>query len=201
MIRRALVLAILSTLVLIGCQGSSTPAPTPAPKTAAAPKADAAAAPGASVSGSPAAKPSPSPSPAAGAASGPAGPWILTTDGLLVVTGIVLTIVTAIGWIMANRAEAMPTAEQAQELHHFVTQHFARYVAQGLMTGGAAPASIARDRAWRKIFLQHLRLHNELYGVRRDAALQVYEREIDAGVLAQMQQLRTDAAGPAAGGA
>lgn len=211
-------LTVLASLLLGACQPASTPTPTAAPKTEAKPAAvsPAAASPaavspaGASpaalpasaspaaktaaspASGSPAAKASPSPAAGQGASGESEGflAWVQTTNGILSVIGIILTIVVVVAWIMSNRAEATPNVDQLQEMRHFVREHFAPYVAHGLIAEGADPPSIARDPAWRKIYLQHLRLHNELYAFRGDVALQVFEQEIDAAVRHQRDALR-----------
>ena len=110
--------------------------------------------------------------------------FAFTSDGQLTSIGIILTILVGIAWYMSNRAEATPNLDQLEEMRHFVTGHFASYVARGLAAEGASPddVDIAYDPAWRKIYLQHLKLHNELYGLRQEIALDVFETYVDAAV-------------------
>src|SRR5689334_19202835 len=86
----------------------------------------------------------------------------LSSDNTLITIGIVLAIAAIIAWKMSNRAEATPNEDQLNEMRHFVNDHFARYVAHGLAAEGARTGTVAisRDRAWRKVYLQHLHLHN-----------------------------------------
>ena len=91
---------------------------------------------------------------------------------------------------MANRAEATPNEEQLGEMRNFVNDHFAKYVAQGLAAEGTGPVTISKNSAWRMAYLQHLRLHNELYAFRKDIALRVYEENIDAAVRRELQALQ-----------
>ena len=77
--------------------------------------------------------------------------------------GILLSILAIIAWSMSNRAEATPNEDQVTEMHHFVNDHFAKYVARGLAAEGVGPVAVSQDPAWRKVYLQHLRLHNELH--------------------------------------
>ncbi len=112
---------------------------------------------------------------------GPVGS-ILSSDKTLVVIGVVLAIVAIIAWKLSNRAEATPNDDQLTEMHHFVNDHFARYVAHGLAAEGVGAVNISRDPAWRKVYLQHLYLHNELYAFRRDVALKVFDEHVDDAV-------------------
>lgn len=196
---RCLTLMLLAaSLLLAACQSASTPAPTDAPQATAKPVASpaAAASPAASPASSPAVRASPSPSPAAGAsAGGGASTWAtirntLTSDTTLVSIGVVLTLLSVFGWVMANRAEATPNDEQLAELRRFVSGQFAEYVARGLAAEGVGPVAISKDSAWRKLYLQHLRLHNELYAYRKDIALRTFEEEIDAAVRRKLQELQ-----------
>jgi hypothetical protein len=116
---------------------------------------------------------------------------VLISDATLVVIGVILVIAVIIAWILSNRAEATPNDEQLAEIRHFVTDHFAKYVARGLAAEGVGPVTISDDPAWRKVYLQHLRLHNELYAFRRDVALQVFEAEIDAAVRRELEAARS----------
>jgi hypothetical protein len=162
-VRRLLILVMLASLLLAACDSAATPAPTAAPTTASKPAA------AASPAGSPAASASPSPSPAAAAASGGGGStWArirdsLTSDLTLLTIGIVLSILAIIAWSMSNRAEATPNEDQVAEMHRFVNDHFAKYVARGLAAEGVGPVTVSKDPAWRNVYLQHLRLHNELH--------------------------------------
>ena len=115
---------------------------------------------------------------------------MLTSDGFLVIVGIVLSLVTVIAWIMSNRAEATPNEDQLLEMRHFVNDHFAKYVARGLATEGVGPVAISQDSAWRKVYFQHLRLHNELYAFRKDIALRLFVAEIDDAVRREVEALR-----------
>ena len=113
----------------------------------------------------------------------------LGSDGTLLGIGVFLTLIVGIAWIFSNRAEATPNVDQLAEMRHFVKTHFAKYVARGLAAEGADSVSVSQDRAWRKVYLQHLRLHNELYAFRRDVALQVFEQDIDAAVSHELAAL------------
>lgn len=171
--RRLLIVVMLASMLLAACESAATPAPTAAPATQAKPAASPPAAGQAAAAASPAASPavgaSPSPSPAAAAAAGGGGgTWAtirsaLTSDLTLLVIGIILSILAIIAWSMSNRAEATPNADQIAEMHHFVNDHFAKYVARGLAAEGVGPVAVSQDPAWRKVYLQHLRLHNELH--------------------------------------
>ncbi|MCC7371346.1 MAG: hypothetical protein IT306_23210 [Chloroflexi bacterium] len=114
----------------------------------------------------------------------------LGQDSTLLGIGIFLTLIVVVGWLMASRAEATPNADQLAELHHFVREHFALHVARGLAANGETNGAISKDRAWRKVFQQHLGLHNELYAIRRDLAMKVYDEDIDAAVSRQLAALR-----------
>ena len=89
---------------------------------------------------------------------------------------------------MSSRHEATPNEDQLSEMRHFVIDHFARYVAHGLVAEGVGPLKVSRDPAWRKVYLQHLRLHNELYAFRRDVALRIFDAEIDAAVRSKLDE-------------
>ena len=115
---------------------------------------------------------------------------MLTSDLTLVTIGIVLSILAIVAWVMSNRAEATPNADQLAEMRQFVTDHFAKYVARGLAAEGVGPVAISQDRAWRKVYLQHLRLHNELYAFRKDIALRLFTAEIDAAVRRELEALQ-----------
>ncbi len=75
-------------------------------------------------------------------------------------------------------------------MSHFVNGHFAKYVARGLAAEGVGPVAVSRDPVWRKVYLQHLRLHNELYSFRRDVALAVFDSNIDAAVSRELDAAR-----------
>lgn len=107
---------------------------------------------------------------------------MLTSDATLLGIGVVLLVAVGIAWYMSNRAEATPNDEQLIEMRNFVNDHFAKYVARGLAAEGVGAVAVSHDPAWRKVYLQHLRLHNELYAFRRDVALRVFDAEIDAAV-------------------
>ena len=147
---------------------------------------------------SPVVRVSPSPSPAAAAARTDTGTWaslrtigtFLSSDGTLVTIGIVLSLAAIIAWKMSNRAEATPNEDQLAEMRRFVTDHFAQYVARGLAVEGTGAVAVSRDPAWRKVYLQHLRLHNELYSFRRDIALAIFDEEIDAAVQRELEAAR-----------
>ena len=175
---RLIILVMLASVFLAACQSAApTPAPTAvpaaAPKPAASPPASgqaaAAASPATAASpvASPAVRVSPSPSPAA-AATGGGGIWspirtALTSDLTLLAVGILLSILAIFAWSLSNRAEATPNEDQIAEMHHFVNDHFAKYVARGLVAEGVGPVAISKDPAWRNVYIQHLRLHNELH--------------------------------------
>jgi hypothetical protein len=115
----------------------------------------------------------------------------LSSDLALVTIGIVLSFAAVVAWVMSNRAEATPNEDQLGEMRRFVNDHFAKYVARGLADDGIGAVEISRDPAWRKVYLQHLRLHNELYSFRRDIALRVFDKEIDAAVTRELQAARS----------
>jgi hypothetical protein len=79
-------------------------------------------------------------------------------------------------------------------MRRFVNDHFAKYVARGLAVEGVGPVAISvaisKDKAWRKVYLQHLRLHNELYAFRKDVALRIFDAEIDAAVARELEVAR-----------
>jgi hypothetical protein len=115
----------------------------------------------------------------------------LSSDLTLLCIGIALSIVVVIAWIQSNRAEATPNVDQLTEMRHFVNDHFAKYVARGLASEGAANVVVSQDSAWRKVYLQHLRLHNELYAFRKDVAMQVFDQDIDAAVRRELEAIRS----------
>jgi hypothetical protein len=114
----------------------------------------------------------------------------LTSDLTLVSIGVILSILAVVAWVMSNRAEATPNEDQLQEMRHFVNDHFAKYVARGLAAEGTGPVPISQDPAWRKVYLQHLRLHNELYAFRKDVALRLFASDIDAAVRRELEALQ-----------
>jgi len=121
------------------------------------------------------------------------GKWfVTTTDGALVGIGLILATISCTGWYLSNRAEATPNLDQLEEMQRFVTGHFAGYVARGLAVEGVSPeqVAIAKDPTWRRIYLQHLKLHNELYAFRQAVALQVFEKYVDDAVRAQLVAMR-----------
>jgi hypothetical protein len=115
---------------------------------------------------------------------------MLTSDLTLVTIGIILSILAVIAWIMSNRAEATPNEDQFLEMRHFVNDHFAKYVARGLAAEGVGATKISQDGAWRKVYLQHLRLHNELYAFRKDIALRLFVADIDEAVKRELAALQ-----------
>ena len=123
---------------------------------------------------------------------------MIGSDSSLLGIGLFLSVIVGVAWVFSNRAEATPNADQLAEMHHFVNTHFARYVARGLAAEGASTAAVSQDRAWRRVYLQHLRLHNELYAVRKDIALRVFEQDIDAAVTRELAAIRTSGAGAVA---
>lgn len=118
--------------------------------------------------------------------------FAFNTDGQLSAIGLILSVIVAVAWYLSNRAEATPNLDQLEEMRHFVTGHFASYVARGLAAEGAHPdqISIARDPAWRKIYIQHLKLHNELYSFRSSVALDVFELYVDDAVRANLAAIQ-----------
>ena len=191
--RRTLTVVLLASLLLVAYSTASAETPSAVRQSEAKPAAspDPAASPGAS----PVVRASPSPSPAAAGASAQGGTWAsirnaLTSDLTLLSIGCVLVLLTGVAWVMSNRAEATPNEDQLQEMRHFVNDHFAKYVARGLLAEGAGTAAVATDPAWRKVYLQHLRLHNELYAFRKDIALQLFEADIDTAVRRELDVLR-----------
>jgi hypothetical protein len=119
---------------------------------------------------------------------------MVSNDATLLGIGVFLTIIVGIAWVFSNRAEATPNVDQMAEMRHFVNTHFARYVARGLAADGSSTVSVSQDRAWRRVYLQHLRLHNELYAVRRDVALRVFDEGIDTAVSRELAAIRTSGA-------
>jgi len=121
------------------------------------------------------------------------GRWFaFTSDGQLTAIGIILVAIGCSAWYLSNRAEATPNVDQLEEMRRFVTGHFATYVARGLAVKGATPEEvvISTDPAWRKIYLQHLKLHNELYAFRRQVALKVFDTYVDEAVRAELRAMR-----------
>jgi hypothetical protein len=114
----------------------------------------------------------------------------LTSNTTLLVIGILLMILVGIAWVMSNRAEATPNEDQLDEMRRFVNDHFAKYVARGLAAEGVGPVPVSHDPAWRKVYLQHLRLHNELYAFRKDIALRLFDADIDEAVRRELDALR-----------
>src|SRR6185436_18716683 len=100
------------------------------------------------------------------------------------------SIAAIIAWKMSNRAEATPNEDQLTEMRHFVNDHFAKYVARGLAAEGVGQVAVSQDGAWRKVYIQHLRLHNELYAFRRDIALKIFAEEIDGAVACELDAAR-----------
>jgi len=190
---------MVATFLVAACQSTATPAPTAAPAAESKPAASAPA-PGQAAAASPVVRASPAASPAASAAAGgrDTGIWatlrpigqFLASDTSLITIGIVLSIAAIIAWVMSNRAEATPNEDQLVEMRRFVSDHFAKYVARGLAVEGVGAVAISRDEAWRKVYLQHLRLHNELYAFRRDIALKIFDEEIDAAVQRELEAAR-----------
>lgn len=185
-VRRLLLLLMLATVLMVACQSAATPTPTTAPKPAASPAAGA----------SPVVRASPSPVAAgAGAAAASRGTWAtirdaVSSDTTLVTIGVVLSIGVIVAWFMSNRAEATPNDDQRAEIRRFVNDHFAKYVARGLAAEGVGAVKISEDKAWRKVYLQHLRLHNELYAFRKDVATSIFNAEIDAAVARELEAAR-----------
>jgi len=121
------------------------------------------------------------------------GRWFaFTSDGQLSAIGIVLVAISCSAWYQSNRAEATPNPDQLEEMRHFVSGHFASYVARGLAAEGVVPehVMISRDPAWRKIYIQHLKLHNELYAYRRSVALRVFDTYVDDAVRRELVAVR-----------
>jgi type IV secretory pathway VirB2 component (pilin) len=114
----------------------------------------------------------------------------LSSESTLLGIGVALSIIVMVAWYFSNRAEATPNEEQLAEIRHFVNEHFARYVARGLAAEGVATVAVSKDPAWRKVYVQHLKLHNELYAFRTDIALQVFDQDIDAAVRRQLAAAR-----------
>lgn len=114
----------------------------------------------------------------------------LASETSLVTIGILLSIAVVIAWWMSNRHEATPNEDQLIEMRHFVNDHFAKYVAHGLAAEGTGEVAVSQDRAWRKVYLQHLGLHNELYAFRRDVALKIFTAEIDGAVRRELDAAR-----------
>ena len=115
-----------------------------------------------------------------------------TTNGQLTVIGLILSAICAVAWRRSNRAEATPNVEQIEEIRHFVTGHFARYVARGLAAEGVDPATvdIAPDRAWQLVFIQHLRLNSELYAYRKEVAVDVFKESINGAVRRELELMK-----------
>lgn len=115
-----------------------------------------------------------------------------TTNGQLSAIGLILAAICVVAWLRSNRAEATPNAEQVEEIRHFVTGHFARYVARGLAAEGVDPAGVdvAGDRAWQHVFIQHLRLNSELYAYRTEVAMGVFKDSINGAVQHELELMR-----------
>ncbi len=127
-----------------------------------------------------------------------------TTNGQLTVIGLILTAICVVAWRRSNRAEATPNAEQIAQIRHFVTGHFARYVARGLAAEGVDPAAVevANDRAWQHVFIQHLRLNSELYAYRTEVAVDVFKESVNGAVRRELELMRAaDTTGSSVAGA
>ena len=127
-----------------------------------------------------------------------------TTNGQLTLIGLVLAAICTVAWRRSNRAEATPNAEQVEQIRHFVTGHFARYVARGLAAEGVDPATVdvANDRAWQQVFIQHLRLNSELYAYRTQVAVAIFKESINGAVRRELELMKAaDATGVGAPGA
>ena len=128
-----------------------------------------------------------------------------TLQQALSVLGVILLTIVAIAWVLSNRAEEEPNAEQRDDIRAFVENDFARYVARGLLStemandGGAIP-SLANDKGWQKVFVEHIRLHTELNPWRKQTALKIYAEYIDDAVRREVEALRA-ASAPAGNGA
>ena len=209
--RLALLVGILPALLLVvgwtwAAQpeaGEAQPAPPDAQpaRTDVVQPASPAASPVAKPGGSPAAKPAAKPAAAAAPAATAAEPgwsWInqyvsLTT--LLVGLAVGLSLVSFVGWYLSNRAEATPDAEHLAEMRRFVEEDFARYVASGLpLDGDGATVTVSNDEGWRKLFVHHVRLHNELYRFSTKTALAVYTAHVDDAVRRALAARRAAAA-------
>ena len=154
---------------------------------------------------SPAAKPAASPAakPAAGAATPAVDPgwgWItqyVSMTTLLVSLALALALISFVGWYRSNRDERTPDPEHLAEMRRFVEEDFARYIASGLpLEGNGAPPSVSTDSGWRKLFVHHLQLHNELYRFSTKTALDVYTAHIDDAVRRAFDARRATAARP-----
>ena len=112
-----------------------------------------------------------------------------TTNGQLTVIGLILAAICTVAWRRSNRAEATPNPEQIEQIRHFVTGHFARYVARGLAAEDIDPASVdvGNDGAWQQVFIQHLRLNSELYAYRTEVAIDVFKESIDGAVRRELE--------------
>jgi len=120
-----------------------------------------------------------------------------TTNGQLSAIGLILGAICVVAWLRSNRSEATPNVDQIHQIRQFVVGHFAAYVARGLAAEGAQPSAVgvADDRAWQKVFIQHLRLNNELYAFREDVALEIFRESIDAAVAGRMARVTTTGSG------
>ncbi len=114
---------------------------------------------------------------------------------VLVAIGLVLVVLATLGWMLARRQEATPNDEEMADLKRFVQEDFARHVAREMANGlsgsegdreTASSRSLARDSAWRALFLLQLELHNELYRLSKRTALRVYAAYIDDAVRRQL---------------
>ncbi|MDP8922781.1 MAG: hypothetical protein M3O34_07885 [Chloroflexota bacterium] len=128
---------------------------------------------------------------------------ISSTNGMLTIIGLILAAICAVAWRRSNRAEATPNAEQVEQIRHFVTGHFARYVARGLAAEGVDPATVdvANDRAWQQVFIQHLRLNSELCAFLPEVALEVFNESANEAVRRELTLFQmADAITPGVGG-
>ena len=124
-------------------------------------------------------------------------PWVRTIDvqWLLVGVATLLTVISGVAWVRSNHAEARPNQEELEEMKRFVEEDFAAYVARGLARSGSAgdgaltAVSVARDPAWRRVFVQHMDLHNELGHLSKRTALSIYSAHVDAAVRRQLAAL------------
>ena len=123
--------------------------------------------------------------------------WVRTIDvqWLLVGVATVLTVISVVAWVRSNHAEATPNQEELEEMKRFVEEDFASYVARGLARSGSpgdgalTTVSVAHDPAWRRVFVQHIDLHNELGHLSKRTALSIYRAHVDAAVRRQLAAL------------
>jgi hypothetical protein len=118
---------------------------------------------------------------------------LATTQALIAFSAFLIAL-AGLAWWRSNHAEATPNADELEMMRLLVERDLARDVARWVTTtpgaSGLTVPSVAQDPAWRRLFLERLELHQELYALSRRVALDVYSRHIDDAVSREVAALR-----------